>query len=573
MEKLKFTFGGRAASAMLGIMLASVYSCVDKDYDLSKDIDVTATLLKNAALPVGSVSKIYLKDLLLGEDEALLEVTAEGNYKLKFADGNVREQITVPAFASEAFTHSSVINLPAADASPVSSGENALGIADMGTMRLAFKQHTDQVPEVVTGIYSCNVDSGLTLVLSSSSAAGSVRLVGGSSLVFPDFLVLGSSVPSGLKKTGKNTFELADDMPLYPPLEFNFDITSLDFNALPSGQGLVRPGSLEIDSEVILSGAVKFSLASMDSDIKITGTLEAREMRFLSAEASIDMETDISLSPFEIGGVPDFLTGDGAILDLRGFRLDMSVDNTFPAGGTITAGIRTIKNSSSVADALLGPVNFSASSLSSYSFSQAGTGAPDGYSNVKTDDFDGLLKLVPDVAELRDFKALTDNKPIKVEFGTPYYMDVKYSLGCPLCFGNEMSLDFTQDITDLNVDMSDLSLNSVQLTLDVINSIPLGFVIEAVATDAEGNVMPGVTVLLDGDIRAGSIDTPVKSELSIKLSARSGPVSFAGLRLFMSAASGNTANTLIPLNIGQGLEISGLVLRLPEGITLDLGGE
>lgn len=573
MEKLKFAFGGRAASAMLGIMLASVSSCVNGDYDLSKDIDMNATLLRDVALPVGSVPKIYLKDLLLGEDETFLEVTADGNYHLKLADGNVREQITVPSFSSERFTHSTVINVPAADASPLSTREDAIGKADMGTMRLAFEQHTDCLPEVITGIYTCDVDSDLTLALSSSSAAGSVCLAGGSSLAFPDFLVLGDSVPAGLKKTGKNTFELTDDMPLYPSLSFNFNVEALDFSALPSGQGLVRPGLLEIDSEVTLSGSVKFSLASMEPDIKITGTLEAGEMRFISAEANIEMETDISLSPFEISGVPDFLTSDGAILDLRGFRLEMSVDNSFPAGGTFSAGIRTIRNSASVADAVLGPVHFSASSRSSYSFSQAGTGAPDGYSNVKTDDFDGLLKLIPDAAELYDFKAVTDNDRIKVEFGNPYYMDVKYRLGCPLCFGNEMRIAFTQDITGLNVDMSDFSLNAIQLSLDVTNSIPMDFAIAATATDSDGNEMPGLTVSLDGDIRAGSIEAPVKSELKVNLSAGSGPVSFSGLRLSLTAASGNTAGTLIPLNSGQGLEISGIVLRLPEGITLDLGEE
>ncbi len=573
MTKHKFTLGGRTTAVMFAIMLTAAYSCVDRNYDLGKDIDMNATLFRNATLPVGSVPKIYLKDLLLDEDEAFLEVTADGNYLLKFADGNVREQITVPSFVSEAFMHSAVITLPAANAASLSASENAAATADMGTMRLAFEQHTDELPEVITGMYNCDVDSRLTIALSSSSAAGSVRLAGGSSLVFPDFLVLGNSVPSKLKKTGNNTFELTEDMPLYPALELDFDIISLDFNALPSGQGLVRPGCMEIDSEVLLSGAVRFNKVPMESDIKITGTLDVGEMRFLSAEASIDMETDISLSPFEISGLPDFLTADGAVIGLRGFRLDMSVDNSFPAGGTIAAGIRTIKNSAEVADAMLGPAHFSASSRSSYSFSQSGTGAPDGYSNVKTDDFDGLLRLIPDAAELYDFKAVTDNERIKVVFGSPYYMDVEYRLGCPLCFGNDMTLSFTRDITGLNVDMSDFCLGSVQLSLGVINSIPMDFSIEASATDTYGNELSGIIVGMDGYIRSGSIDAPVTSELVINLSSASGPVSFSGLRLSMSAVSGNSSDSCIALNQEQGLELTGIVLRLPEGITIDLAGE
>lgn len=556
-------------SMLYGIVLTATVSCVNRDYDFSNGVDMEMALFKNVALPVGSVQKICLKDFLLGEDEDFLEVTPDGNYVLKFADGNVREQVTVPSYVYDAFTRTAEITLPSGGIHISSSGET-YGAADLGTMRFDFGLHSDRLPGEIAGISRCDVAAELTLTLSSSAAGGTVCLTEGSSLMLPDFLILGDSVPQGLKKTGSNTLVFSEDIPLSPSAEFRLNLIALDFSVLPAGQGVVSPGRLEIDSEVLLTGGIRCRLASLDSDIVIRGILQTGQMNFLRAEASLDMETAVSLSPFQISGVPDFLKNDGAVIDLRGLRLDMSIDNSFPSGGTISAGIRTFENSSAVADAFIGPVHFSASDRSAFSFSQSGTDAPEGYSGVQTYNFDRLVRLIPDSAELYGFNAVSDKAPVTVEFGHPYYMDVAYSLRCPLCFGNGMDISFTQDIERLDVDMSDFSLNAVQLSFDVINSIPMDFDISAVATDASGEEIPDIAVGIDGKISAGSLASPVKSGLALRLTSDSGSVSFSGLRLSMRAVSGNTADRLIPLNREQGLEVSDIVLRLPEGITLDL---
>ena len=62
----------------------AAFSCVDSEYDIDKPFDMTVNFLKDAALPVGNVKKLYLKDILLGTDETLVGTSADGDYYLTF---------------------------------------------------------------------------------------------------------------------------------------------------------------------------------------------------------------------------------------------------------------------------------------------------------------------------------------------------------------------------------------------------------------------------------------------------------------------------------------------------------
>lgn len=565
MEKLGFK---KSAVLILCALPAVFVSCVNQDYDLSKEIDLNVSLFRDVALPIGNVQKIYIKDFLFSGDDSFITLSEDGNYQLELANGNFHEEVTVPSYTFEGFLRRIAMTLPVSDAGLPQPSGSFSGIVAMETMRFDFELHSDDFPEAVTGIYRCDISTDLTVSISSQSAGGNIFLAAGATVVFPDFLVLGDSVPQGLKKTGNNTFELYDDIPLFPSQEFKFEIKALDFSALPSGQGLVSLGHLSIDVDVTVSGNIGFDLSASLSAIKVNGTLQTGEIRLERAQASVSMEKDITLSPFEISGIPDFLKDDASVLDLRGLRLDMTADNSFPSGGTIMAGIRTFRDSYELADIQLAPVYFS-HGTNSFSFSQNGTGAPEGYVNVRTENFDRLVKIVPDMAELYDFKMVTDDEPVAVTFGTPYSMAAGYRLSCPLCFGNEMEVAFSQDITGLSVDMSDFGLTSARLSLTAVNTIPMNFTIEAAAIDAYGEVIPGLDISLDGRISAGAPGSPESSELLLDLSSSSGPVAFDGLRLYMKTTSGSS----IPLNAGQGLELNDLLLRLPEGVAFDLGND
>ncbi len=77
--------------------------------------------------------------------------------------------------------------------------------------------------------------------------------------------------------------------------------------------------------------------------------------------------------------------------------------------------------------------------------------------------------------------------------------------------------------------------------------------------------------MLDNRISAGSVSSPSESKLVLDIISEGDALAFDGLRLRMAAASQEPSLAGMPLNKDQGIELKNLVLRVPEGITLDLG--
>ena len=99
--------------------------------------------------------------------------------------------------------------------------------------------------------------------------------------------------------------------------------------------------------------------------------------------------------------------------------------------------------------------------------------------------------------------------------------------------------------------------------------MPVNFNIAAKATDSEGNVIDGITLTLDKAIAAGTQSSPTETSVRLSLDNRSGNLKFDGLRLEMTADTGDSPFNGTPLNRNQGLKIDNLVISLPDGITLN----
>ena len=553
----------------------AAFSCVDSEYDIDKPFDMTVNFLKDAALPVGNVKKLYLKDILLGTDETLVGTSADGDYYLTFVQGQMDTEIKVPSFEYGGFTKNVQI-VPeltkAADAGRIS------GTVDFGTIHFNCNMESHDLPEEVTGLKRCEVVSSIQLSLQTAPGQGLITLPSGAEIRFPEFLVIASGLQEGISKTGPNVFTTTRDFPIANSLDFIFPVEAIDFEAVPDGEGLLAPGHFKMTADILLSGSVRVDNIQTDAFPDITGKLQLNPARFVRAVAKLSKETGIPVSPVMVGDLPEFLNGENLVLDLQGLRLDMAVENTFPLGGNMRAGIRTSGTSGTLASVALGPVHFSAPALgqtarSAFSFSQSGTGAPQGYADVRTADFDNLLRIIPQQVGIYGMTVSVDDTYAEIGFGMPYKISADYSLASPLAFGKDVEMSFVQDMTGLGIDLSDFGLTKAQLTLDAVSSVPLEFSLQAEAIDAGANVISGIDVLLEGKIIAGSLDNPSESKLILNLSAEGADVAFDGLRLRMSTISGGPSLAGIPLNEAQGIEMKNLVLRVPEGITLDLGGD
>ena len=570
MRKIELWRRCHAPVALCALSFAA-FSCVNRDYDIEKPIDMTVNLLKDVALPVGDVQKLYLKDILLGDDESLVGISADGDYHITFAQGNLDTEIMVPAFEYEGFTHNVSIKTWLTEGAGRISGN-----ADFGTVHFKYDMESYSLPQEVTGLKRCDVSSSIQLSLRTVAGQGQMSLAAGAEIRFPDFLVISSNLPYGISRTGANVFTTTIDFPITNSADFIFPVEAMDFEAIPQGQGLVAPGHFKMTADVLLSGSIRIDDLQAGALPEISGMLKLYPARFVKAVAKLSKETEIPVSPVVVGDLPEFLCGEDVVPDLQGLRLDMAVENSFPLGGSMSAGIKTGGTSGTLASVDLGPVHFSApafgqSSRSAFSFSQEGTGAPDGYADVMTAGFDNLLRTVPQKVEIYDMTVSTDEGYAEIGFGMPYNISADYSLTSPLAFGQDMNLVFIQDMTGFGIDLSDFGLYKAQITLDAVNSVPLDFSLQAEALDAGANVISGIKIVLDNRISAGSVSSPSESKLVLDIISEGEALAFDGLRLRMAAASQEPSLAGMPLNKDQGIELKNLVLRVPEGITLDLG--
>ena len=86
------------------MLMAAFCSCVNEDYDLDKDIDMNVNVLKNVSVPIGSLEKVTLSDILeVSDNMSFFEVDSEGNLAILISGENnkLSQEVTVPFLTFE----------------------------------------------------------------------------------------------------------------------------------------------------------------------------------------------------------------------------------------------------------------------------------------------------------------------------------------------------------------------------------------------------------------------------------------------------------------------------------------
>ena len=84
-------------------MIAAFCSCVNEDYDLEKDIDMNVNVLKNVSVPIGSLEKVCLSDIIGFSEQDIVQTDDKGNLAIVFNDKEnvISQKVTVPDFTFE----------------------------------------------------------------------------------------------------------------------------------------------------------------------------------------------------------------------------------------------------------------------------------------------------------------------------------------------------------------------------------------------------------------------------------------------------------------------------------------
>ena len=576
----------RLGRILVPVLLFFISSCVNPDYDLSKEIVTDATLFENISVPVGNLKKITIGDILFSGDTSVdgLKEDENGDYSLEFVSDELEMDISVPSFEleniqMETLTVENFSTGPFAgmDASIV---DVTINYSDVTGAPLSHGMQIEvdtELPYELEDIKEINLDAKLTFYFNVN--AGAIYVKEGFRILFPDYLHLSKSDGSDdyqVKDNGHSIVFLKDtkvgsDSPLALTMSFN----KLE---VPSGfiidQGADLPKRLVVNDVVNIEG--DFYLKTKDftyipENIDIIMYVGIENLAVRSALLKLNPEIQVPEDDIMLDEIPDILKGENISADLYNPIIGLSLDNSTPFAFKLAASISAFKNDDElkidIPGAAYGMLDIAAESTTDFIVSRrevSGTA-----NNIVIPQIGDLIKNIPDRFRVHDVDIKQASDFISINAGTTYNVTLGYNVYAPLSFGKDLSLTFTQDIENLGLDYEDVGIASLTLDMVLVNTIPLTFEISAICLDEEGNEIRQTRIKMSDSIKAGSPESPTELPVTITVENDLDGLNIDGLRLQMTAKS-NAEYEGICLNNKQGFEINDIVLSLPDGVKISL---
>lgn len=561
----------------LMIGMSVIVSCVNEEYDLNKEIDTEMNILKDISLPVGDVDKIYLSEILTLDEseETVISVDeASGDYVFSFIGEDVEADIDIPTLSigSGGGIHTEPIEVN------FNTGAFAGLSASVLTQDIVYSEITgglldsymdididSELPSEIIDVRSVALDASIDLCFSVNT--GAVHLKDGFKIVFPDFLHVtsvssaGISVMNGHEVIVENEIAASAQSPL--SIGLTLDKINVPAAAISDGH-LILKDNIEVTGDFYLSPE---DFSTIPEKVVIDIKAEVKNVDVVSAEVKLALEKEVEGTTFSIADMPDFLSGNDVCLDIYNPTLKVSIENSTPLSFNIMADIIASKGNETETAALgTDPeIVIPAESSETYVISRKESESSD----IVIPELGDIISMMPETISFDNIMISSSASDyISVKSNDTYSAVVSYEVYAPLAFDQKMVIAFSQDVEDLGLDLGE-GFENVKASMKVENSIPVDFTISAQAIDSEGNVVNDITLAVNKPIAAGSVASPVVTDIELTLNSRSGNISFDGLRLDMKAeAPDDPAKLGIALNKNQGLAIKDIVLNLPDGITL-----
>lgn len=585
-------------SAYLSVFGIAVCSCVNEEYDLKKEIDGTAVIMKDVSMPIGNLEKITVDKILAFDSEDQMIVKAEnGDLAFRFTGSDpIEADLTVPLFqipledGSKGDDHYITINTGTLAGKNGADHDELIHLENQRVEKVIKVSDADLLPYQIIDVRE--VETATVIDYNFSVSEGSVHIGEGFQMDFPDWLVVekydnDANYVVETVSGNRNVVLFTKDVKVSEGTPYVIDLIIKKIT-VPEGS-IVDGGNdsegrpckkLMFDEEdeanmVIVTGDIyadpkDFSVIPAKIDLKMH--LEFSDYAVKKAEVSLDMRMNLDDQEVAITEYPDFFKKEGVVMDLYNAYLNFHIDNQIPLDLDLNADFIAYKASAPVVDIKLGTeadaylFRVPAAWTGTLSFSRLGN--EEGVTAVP--EIGNILTSLPDKVAVSNISAVSSHDYITIEPGQTFLCSVGYELYAPLAFGNDFRLIYDMDINDLGLDLREAGVTSAKINFNVQNSVPLDFKIAAAALDAEGNPAEGMTLKVNGSAAPGTLAAPTSSPVSITLTSSTEGITLDALRLSLTATCPSSQYQGVALNSAQGLQISGLSLNLPEGITLDV---
>lgn len=565
-----------AAIGAYALGLFGLNSClkVDDTYDLDKDIDMTITVGGDLILPGSSTEKMLLGDLLELEDDGIIKANeATGDYALVKDGGSNSTQVKVPGVdinvgnGFQGFNNLTVYN-----------GTDNIDVNSISFEKdITIDINKGEVTEELVSLKSATTIMEDTYLKLEQSSGATVKLNNGYQLIFPEYMTVKYTGEDELwENSGNNILVLKDEngFKIDSDSRIYFEIVEIRFEEGASNTGKATfdkdNHEINLDGNITLNGTLSAN-GNITNGITISGNIISQNIVLNTVTGIVNPTVDINVDPIKLEGMPDFFTDNDVTLDLTDPKIFVNVKNPSPVKVVISGSLTSTKTGKEDKTVTIPNFVIEGNTPNGYivCLNQIKDGKTGDINYVKIENLSSIIENIPDEIKM-DIDARAAQEDVTVELDKDFTVETQYNIDTPLMFGSKTNIKYEEVIDGWTTDLEDAEFETVEVLMTVINEIPLGLNMQAIAIDKNGNKLDNVNIESNIDIEAGTTENAKTKEAKLAITALDGSIKgLDGIKLIITAtASESTAGTA--LNENQTLKFDEIKLRLKGGITMDL---
>lgn len=583
-------------------------SCVNDDYDLNEDIDMTVGVGGNLTLPQSDTEPLKMKDVLDLEEDDVVRVRPNDPdsvyYLIKEAEEPCDFEIDLPDMVVEepvldpfrlAFTmpdrKTLLIKAGVPEnrvdmvvANPALLGGyvdlNAVHESDPVELHPEFHlmDQSFEMPEEVVALNHIGFARPMKpdFILSTTMPMGEVGLHS----VFAEFpgemehdnVVSGGRWMENKNEAGHHIYKLPEDMWLEKNSRelLSMEFVGIDFTQRPWTREGNPDGLLHLKEDVHMYGTVSVK-ATAEQFLELAGNtyyldanIKLKAPDLADVTVIVDPEIEKEGTTVELDDLPDFLTENDATIILQSPAILFEVANNTPMevncwGDLITdKGYEVSINRPDGSDLQIGGERNSNWCI--YDGEKPEWGSA--YSYYRADGLCDILRVVPNRIDL-NFDARVNQKYYTLRLGKKYSAFVDYRMECPLAFEAGSQIVYTDTIDDWHEDMADYEVQTLKMTATLTNDTPLDELdLEVSAVDLNKQVIEGIAVTPLQNVKNGD-------EIEIVLTSDTGAMKNLD-GIILKATARVTKEHSAPLRANSTIQLTGISLSIVGGVIADL---
>lgn len=569
---MKKRLTNKTFSCAFVLLSSCMLSCVDSEYDLSKDLDMTVTVGgENLTIPASNTKNITLEKIFDLNEESTVKADANGNYALsqtgKGSDTRVSiEEITIKSSEIALQSARTELNYMMSPSGTLEATVND---------KTSFSIDKRNITTDVTELYSSDVIMPASLRM-NIEGSNSLTLKKGFQIEFPDYMTI-TTTDQRVKITGSvltfiQDINVSQNSALYIPIQ----VTRIDFESMGTGKGLVAPGHLVIADDINISGTSTTTGGSaiqmiMDTEIKID------EIQLTQVTAKVNPEINVSIDPIAINNLPDFLKDEQVRIDMTDPKIYLTVSNTSPVEVNFSGVLKSYKGGKLLASVPVGQspnlITIPGNQPDEYiiCLHRLNNHVEGADASVTVENLNDLIETIPDEIRMDNIEAKASDKRCTIVLGSTYNVKTDYEINAPLQFNEGTNIVYSDVIDNWNKDIKDLSVKEVVITMDAQNSIPLTMNMEVKAINKNGTVLNSISTEVSSQIAAGTMENAKVTPLEITLKSTDANAfkELDGLKYEVSATSSAETSGKV-LNKNQYLRLENMTIKIKGGVTVDM---